>query len=308
MTQHLKNNLSPEKNQTVRPRQAPAAAGCPGERSDLPCLYSNNSIENVGSTPTDSHKLEQVNALAGLLTPYHKKQAQTIYLNTSRLISISPSISHIGFLTLTFKDNVTDPKEAYKRFRSFNNNYLKSNPDFGEWMAVKERQKRGAWHYHLLIQTTHDIRHGINFDQLVEGNYSSANGNLRKLWKDLRNNLPKYGLGRSELLPIKTNQDGVARYMGKYVSKHLGCRTEDDRGVRLVNSSRGWAKNSVRFSWNTDGSKEWRRKLKIFANMHGCRTLYALKLKLGPNWAYWYSDLIYRIDDVIKENQESIPF
>lgn len=308
MPQHLKNNTQKAKNQAVRPRQAPAAAGCPGERSDLPCLYSNNSTETSESLPSDSHKLEQVNALAGILKPYWKKAAHTLFSNSSRLITESKSINHVGFLTITFADNVTDPKEAYNRFRSFNTHYLKPSPDYGEWIAVKERQKRGAWHYHLLIQTTHDIRTGINFEELAQGKYSSANQNLKSLWKSNRDNFPKYRLGRSELLPIRTNEDAVARYLGKYISKHLGCRTAQDRGVRLVNYSRNWSKNSSRFSWNTEGSKEWRRKLQIFANMHGCPTLYALKMKLGPNWAYWYSDVIYRIDEAVKENEESIPF
>ena len=308
MSQHLQNTTSPEKNQAVRLRQAPAAAGCPGERSDLPCLYSNNSIEKSETNSESAHKLEQIQALSGILKPYYKKAAHILYANTDRLISQAKSVNHVGFLTLTFPDNVTDAKDAYKRFHSFNTNYLKPSPDYGEWISAKERQKRGAWHYHLLIQTAHDIRTGINFEELASGNYSSANASLKSLWKSNREALPKYGLGRSELLPIRTNQEAMARYLGKYISKHIGCRTAQDRGVRLVNYSRNWSKNSSRFSWNTEGSKEWRRKLQIFANMHGCPTLYALKMKLGPNWAYWYSDVIYRIDEAVKENEESIPF
>jgi len=318
MSQHLQNTTSPEKNQAVRLRQAPAAAGCPGERSDLPCLYSNNSTETSETNSESAHKLEQIQALSGILKPYYKKAAHILYANTDRLISQAKSVNHVGFLTLTFPDNVTDAKDAYKRFHSFNTNYLKPSPDYGEWISAKERQKRGAWHYHLLIQTAHDIRTGINFEELASGNYSSANASLKSLWKSNREALPKYGLGRSELLPIRTNQEAMARYLGKYISKHIGCRTAQDRGVRLVNYSRNWPKNSIRFSWNTDNAKEWRRKVALFAEFSGCQNTQGLSRRWGPNWAYTCLELIINIDktnEAYEDHQdrlawikENIPF
>jgi len=311
MPLQLKNNIPKSKNQAVRPGQAPAAAGCPRERSDLPCLYSNNSIEQVESSPPDAHKLEQIKALAGILKPYYKKAAHILYANTDRLISQAKSVNHVGFLTLTFPDNVIEAKEAYKRFRSFNTNYLKPNPDYGEWISAKERQKRGSWHYHLLIQTAHDIRTGINFKELAQGNYSSANASLKALWKSNREALPKYGLGRSELLPIRTNQEAMARYLGKYISKHIGCRTAQDSGVRLVNYSRNWSKNSIRFSWNTDNAKEWRRKVALFAKLSHCEDTSALSQKWGKNWAYNCIDMIMGIDHLhqnLLEEAKELPF
>jgi len=278
-----------------------------GRGASFPCLYSNNSTEEK----KDSFKQETILALCGVLSSYRKRSAETLYSNVKRLIDTSSSLGHVGFLTLTFPDNVTDHKESYKRFRSFNSHYLAPSPHFGEWVCVKERQSRGAWHYHLVIQVSHDLRSGFNFEEIEKGNYRSANSFLRMIWRDLRENLPKYGFGRSELLPVKSNQDAMARYIGKYISKGIGSRTENDRGVRLVNYSKGWIKNSVKFQWNTDGSKEWRRKLSLFARLQGCADLYDLSQKLGSDWAYKYAEEIYSIDQTIIQNKcdlTRIPF
>lgn len=208
----------------------------------------------------------------------------------------------MGFLTITFPDNVTDHKEAYRRFRSFNSNYFAKHESFGEWVHVKERQKRGAWHYHMIVVLKGDIRSGVNWEELAKGNYRSANPFLRSLWKDLRENLENYGLGRSELLPIRSNEEAMARYVGKYISKHMDQREEDDKGVRLVNYSRGWSgRNSVNFAWNTHGSHEWRRKLEKFAKSLGCEEIYQLSEKLGPGWAWKYLDDIMAIDNTLFE-------
>ena len=270
------------------------------ERSDLPCLYSNNTIE----TSERQDKIDKIVGLSSLLSPYHKKSAHTLYLNTERLISLAESEAHIGFLTLTFPDNVTDHKEAYARFNSFNSNFMSDCPEFGEWLAVKERQKRGAWHYHLLITTKHDIRYGLDFERLSGGDYSTANENLRRLWLLLRKNCAKYGLGRSELLPIKSNVEAMARYLGKYISKHIAKRKEEDKGVRLINYSRNWSKHSCKFAWHTENAHEWRRKVGLFAKHSGCHDLSDLSEKWGPAWAYKCIDMIYDIDRTEAKHQE----
>jgi len=270
-------------------------------------LYSNNSTENN----SESTEYSLICALQSVLSSYQKRQAETLHLNVARLISLAPSISHIGFMTLTFKDNVTCPKEAYNRFRSFNSHFLSPSDDFGHWICVKEPQKRGAWHYHLLITVTKDIR--IDFDWDDYKHYTdqisydtpakekkrlnrlacrSANPELKKLWSKLRMAMPRYNFGRSELLPIRTGQDQMARYLGKYIGKALDARSVNQKGVRLVSYSTGWVKNSVRFQWHTEGSKQWRKKLQLFAAINGCEDFYELTDKLGTGWAYKHAQSI----------------
>jgi len=253
--------------------------------SALPCLYSNNCIEasEISSDAADN--------LCNLLSPYHRKSAYTLAENVSALVRFV-GLERLGFLTLTFPDNVSDPKEALKRFRSMNSNYLSPHPDFGKWLCVKERQKRGAWHYHLLIDCGSDIRTGIEWDEIKSGVYRSAGDHLRMLWADLRMNLKKYGFGRSELLPIRENGEAMAKYVGKYVSKHIGSRKEEDKGVRMVSYSQKWPRSNSAFQWHTPNSQRWRINVAAFAEFHGCFSMQALKERFGSRWAYHFADLI----------------
>ena len=84
--------------------------------------------------------------------------------------------------------------------------------------------KSGRIHFHLIVNTRQNIRNGLNFRQIQAKNYSSANKALRQLWVLLRENMGKYGFGRSELLPVKTNSKGLARYVAKYIAKHIDSR------------------------------------------------------------------------------------
>ena len=278
----------------------------------LPCLYSNNSIENTKYT-SEQDLTDCTAALCGMLTPYHKRQAEALFLNVKRLVEKeAPSPGHIGFLTLTFPDNVTDNKEASRRFNSLKTNFLAKHPEIGHWLSVKEQQSRGAWHYHLLVVLKQDIKTGVDFQELRNGKYTSASPYLRNIWKDLREAMPKYNFGRSELLPIRKNGEAMARYVGKYISKHIGQRNDESKGVRLISSSRGWAKNSCKFSWNTPNAKDWRKKLRLFAKLHGCSELYQLNEKLGPGWAYKYTqdimDIYERYEEIRdKERTEYTP-
>lgn len=252
----------------------------------LPCLYSNNSIE--GSNPASDAASEN---LANLLSPYHRKAAHALAENVSALID-SVGLDRIGFLTLTFPDNVTDHKEAYDRFRSLNSNFLAPHSQFGNWICVKERQKRGAWHYHILIDCGADVRTGVDWDEIRSGIYRSANDHLRGLWGELRMNLKKYGFGRSELLPIRKDGEAMSKYVGKYISKHMGERKEEDKGVRLVTYSRKWPRSNASFQWHTPNSQKWRSSLAAFAEFFECYSLEALKERFGARWAYHLAETI----------------
>ena len=45
---------------------------------------------------------------------------------------------------------------------------------------------------------------------------------------------PLYGFGRAEMTPIKSSAEGIARYVGRYISRHIGNRRLADKGARLV--------------------------------------------------------------------------
>ena len=313
-------NTSKEQSSEAGRRECSDLSGTVRATDSRPCLYSNNSIQPPSSTsqPLNSDSISDcIQACTGLLSPYHKRQAETLHLNVKRLVETCESPNNIAFLTLTFAENITDPKEAYSRLRSFKTNFLSKNENYGNYVQVTERQKRGALHYHLVIQLAADIKTGFNFDQYDEwlkgsrkkGTFPTGNDYIKTLWHELSENLEKYGLGRIfSLEPIRSNTDAIARYVGKYVSKHLGSRTDEDKGLRLINYSRGWTKNSVRFAWHTKNASLWRAKLELFAKHHGCSEFYQLHEKLGTGWAYRYADDIMNIVGVVSNETSSYEY
>jgi hypothetical protein len=81
----------------------------------------------------------------------------------------------------------------------------------------------------------------------------------------------------------------IARYVGKYISKHVRERAEADKGARLVRYlgfSQGGRKASCRFGWNTDNGWLWRHKLAAYAERNGARNTEDLSKLFGPRWAY----------------------
>ena len=216
---------------------------------------------------------------------------------------MADDIGQIGLLTLTFPDNVRDNSEAYKRFRSLNTNFLASHPDIIDWICVKERQKRGAWHYHLIVLLRGNILEGFDFDlysewldkrSLKQNKHCPTGGPyLRSLWALFYDVLPRYGFGRIfSLEPIKSNSEALARYVGKYISKHIGARKEEDKGVRLISSSRGWIRNSSKFSWNTPNGQLWRSNLKRLADLLDLEDMSCFAQRFGPNWAYHLAGVV----------------
>ena len=115
----------------------------------------------------------------------------------------------------------------------------------------------------------YDIRTGVDFTQFALGRYSSAPPYLRAVWRELRIKCKAYGFGRHELLPIKSNADAMAQYIGKYISKHLGSRKDEDKGKKAHCFFFRLDKKQHSFSWFNDNSILWRTNLAILARELG---------------------------------------
>lgn len=248
--------------------------------SGLPCLYRNISTEAAIADPDDPLKLKAK----------YRKTACALSWNVQHM-SDKYGISNLGFLTLTFPDHVVLPKEAQRRFNVLRNKVL--NHRYLAYIRVFERQKSGRIHYHLVVALDRDIRTGVNFQQFEKSNYSTANKTLRSEWLFWRQNASKYGFGRTELLPIRSNTEGIGRYVGKYIGKHFESRLDEDKGVRLVDYSRGARMASVRHTPLNQGTAHWRSKMDLFAHIVGfnagldrCATYEELSQIMGKQWAF----------------------
>lgn len=274
------SNTEPNSQHTSKPEIEPTANGnlSPvGGGESLPCLFRNNSIEIEKS-----------------LSKKHLKNSVALATNVEEMAK-KYGLKNLGFLTLTFADHVTDYKEGSKRFNSLATNIL--NTRYLDWIRVMERQKSGRIHYHLVVALTSDIRSGAQFDAFANRDYRSANSALRSEWAFWRKTAKLYSFGRTELMPVRSTEEGIARYVGKYISKHFEARLPDDKGARLVAYSKGVRVMNTKFAWNTAGGAVWRHKVGLFVGMVSSRTgcepsFEGLKSVLGNKWAHNHRDFI----------------
>lgn len=283
----------------AEPRSGVEAEGFSGEkRSGSPVIYLNSNISPDTSLNPPSLDLDK-------LTPYHKKSAFALSDNVNRFIE-EHGIENCAFLTLTFKENIIDHREASRRFDSMNKNFL--SRFYGEWIWARERQIRGAWHYHVIIVCKGDIRTGFDWNEYdawltdresgKKRRLLTGNRLIRTLWELNRNSVKKYGFGIPHLCPIKSTSEAVGKYVSKYIAKQIGQRAEEDKGVRLTSHSSGFIASSPKFSWNTDGGKLWRKNLALFAQIScQCRDYDEFSIKAGPKWAHKYKKTIIEYQD-----------
>lgn len=271
--------------------QKDLAPGTNSEAAALPCLNSNISIETTTETPP----APAARVLAKLSTQ-HRKSAFILKESVQQLCD-THGIERVGFLTLTFRHHITKSKEAQRRLNSLLSNVIK--PRYRDYVGVMERMKSGRIHYHLLVVLDSDIRTGFDFDGIENHDYRSASPALRSEWAFWRKTAPLYGFGRTELLPIKSSTEAIAKYVGKYIAKHIEARNLEDKGARLVRYSQGARAGTTRFQFQSLGSAHWRRKVAIFAQIVQTLNpdvrvseLADLSIVLGKRWAYHHRDFI----------------
>jgi hypothetical protein len=214
--------------------------------------------------------------------------------------------NHCLFFTVTDEDNL-HPTQFARRW----NNYLRRN---GSWIVsfirVLEPQKQGRPHYHLLVAVGWDTqperfdweafdecqrelrtagRTG-RFRELRARYRASAAPELVALWSLLRKVLPRYGLGRAELLPLRKGKEAISEYVGKYLEAGLVLRRHSWKGCRRVELDRraksAWLKCTREFAWHSPGARLWRERVKELAAAVGAKDMDGLRRKFGPRWAY----------------------
>lgn len=246
----------------------------------VPCLNRIISTENTPKTTLEHNKLSTA----------HRKTA-FILSESIQALGDRFGVNHLGFLTLTFSDHVTCHKEASKRFNSLSSHVLK--PRYLEHIGCVERMKSGRIHFHILVVLNQDIRTGVCFDQFNDGFYNSAPAALKSEWRYWRSTARKYRFGRTELLPVRSTIEGIAKYVGKYIAKNIESRLPEDKGARLVRYSKGSKAGNNRFMFHSEGSSEWRRKVAIFVEILKHRypdetieELTDISRLIGKRWAY----------------------
>ena len=106
-------------------------------------------------------------------------------------------IKNIRWVTLTYRENMTDTKRLYDDFRKFNQRFchhlISCGMEKPEYIAVAEPQQRGAWHLHVLYIWNHPAPY-INNDAFA------------KLWK--------HGFTKTKAL----KDNNIANYLISYLT------------------------------------------------------------------------------------------
>ena len=109
---------------------------------------------------------------------------------------MSLGLDHL--LTLTYRSNMIDFGVAVKDLRSYMKIIRVAMPGF-RWVAVPERQARGAWHWHIAVKGFQNVRF------------------LREAWRRVvgDGNIDVKGPGRK----LRIGKLRLAYYLVKYISK-----------------------------------------------------------------------------------------
>jgi hypothetical protein len=287
----------------------------------------NNGIEYNLPVLRDEHQARQngeaVNRVVQALSPRLRKKMFALRVRIEWMVR-TYGLEHVGMQTMTIRENVTDPKEFERRFKSIATNVF---PEiYLDWLRVFERQQRGAWHAHVVVATKEDIRTGtdvVALNQLLKdkrdrkitkavyyaGIKRLASPNLKAIWKEFRR---LCGLGEFKarrqgkrfykfdachLLPIISTAQALAVYVSKYISKGFEHRRPEDKGMRLVGCTRNVSRvSNERFSWAGGGGKLHRLKLGILARLLGIDSLEGFADQYGSKWAYHLGPILRGID------------
>jgi hypothetical protein len=237
------------------------------------------------------------------------KKAETLFQNLSHLIQ-RRGINCIGFLTMTFVENLTCRREAQRRFNSLATHFFRSITDF-EYIAAVERQERGAIHYHCPVALPWDIRTGFDFDTYAEYVHISKHEGweaaqvfardydwfnacpaLRRWWANLRTAAAVYKFGRCETFPIYKSAEACARYVGGYVGKEFAKREPRDKGLRTIRYGVKERIGGVGFGWAEGPGRKWRFGLALFVAFLGLQDEPDIARILGVHWQYQFRKTI----------------
>lgn len=320
------NGISPRNSglgSGVSPSGCARGAGAP-EGSALPCQNSNNS-----NRPAKRYRLKKVKGSEdfytskdcpdafwekldgdtirrwGMPSGAEAKSAFHLRLNVASFVE-HWGRNHCLFFTVTDEANL-HPSQFARRW----NSYLVRNGDWIlSYIRVLEPQKQGRPHYHLLVAVAWDTKaesfdwasfdecqrerknngHTPRFRELRAKYKASAAPELVSLWSALRKVLPRYGLGRAELLPLRKGKEAISEYVGKYLEAGLALRRHSWKGCRRVEFDRRakhkWLSCSRVFAWHSPGAKIWRQRVADLAVAIGALDVAGISSKLGPKWAY----------------------
>jgi|APLak6261699311_1056244.scaffolds.fasta_scaffold00770_7 hypothetical protein len=153
------------------------------------------------------HSYQPNKAVRGTSENREANQDRSVRRAKSRMRKLILSTNADHLLTLTYRDNMIDFNQACHDLTKFIRYVRKDLPDW-IYIAVAEKQKRGAWHWHLAVKGRQDVprlRHAW-LKTVKDGNIDI--------------NPPKGKAQHRQLM--------LVRYLSKYLAKTF---TDNDHGL-----------------------------------------------------------------------------
>ena len=269
---------------------------------DTEGLYISKDNDRAVWRPLDGDTLERMGRPSGA----EAKSAFHLRLNVAAFVEYWGR-DHCLFFTVTDEANL-HPSQFARRWNSF---MVRNGTWILSYIRVLEPQRQGRPHYHLLVAVNWDTRpdlfdwqafdacqcelrtngHTPLFRELRARYKESASPKLVAMWSLLRKVLPRYGLGRAELLPIRKGKEAISEYVGKYLEAGLVLRRHSWKGCRRVEFDRraktAWLACTRLFAWHSPGAKAWRVRVGQLATAIGAVDMKGICRRLGRRWAYY---------------------
>lgn len=161
------------------------------------------------------------------------KLSYAVQLSVSEVcrLSRSPVLA-----TFTFSENITDKAEAETRWHRLRERLRRRSPDLNA-VGVWQRQARGAWHLHLVMDRF------LSVEWLRPSAVACGFGTFINLRPINRNGFRQF------------SSEQVGRYVARYLTRDTPA---EDKGVRLVAYLGNAHRATVRFAWARGLHALWR--------------------------------------------------
>ena len=200
----------------------------------------------------------------------------------------------IGVLTLTTADECRSLREFQRRWNSLDDKFRSSFVEKRSVGCGSGRMRTGNWHGHALVDLGFDFRPEFPFEEVARRNYRNVDGRVRDLWKQLREKAPRYGFGRTELLPIKSNSEWAIKYLTSYLGKALlSEKTIGEEKARLFGMWGCVRSAYSRFDWVS--GRIVRKKKAWLGWAHGLEGEDAFSQRYGNRWWFRLGEALMRV-------------
>ncbi|MGN1118578.1 MAG: hypothetical protein ACI4RU_08185 [Acutalibacteraceae bacterium] len=157
----LENNCRPSGRDVVRVK-------CTGNVTELMWIEKRNNKMYIRKVDSDHYidLREEPNPETGepILHKFHRIEnraqnksgvAKSLALGRDLLNTNVTDVTCCRWVTLTYADNMTDPKRLYEDFKNFNKRLRYKLGEKYEYIVAMEPQGRGAWHAHVVMIFSH---------------------------------------------------------------------------------------------------------------------------------------------------------